>query len=1378
MTSPEFLSYLRSRDIKLWADGDKLRYSAPLGALTPALRAELAKRKAEILMFLRRTSVNAPSILCVSRDIDLPLSFAQQRLWFLDQLKPGNSTYNIPAAMRLRGPLNVAALEQSLNEIVRRHEALRTTFASVEGQPIQIISPPEPFTLSIADLRQLPETEREPEARRLATEEARRPFDLAQGPLLRTTLLRLGEEEHVLLLTMHHIVSDGWSMGILFRELSTLYEAFSAGKPSPLPELPIQYADFAVWQLQWLQGEVLEAQLAYWRKQLAGAPSMLELPTDRPRPTVQTYRGDRQSVVLSKTLSEALKALSQGEGVTLFMTLLAAFKALLYRYIGQDDIVVGTPIANRNRVETEGLIGFFVNTLVLRTNLSGNPSFRELLGRVRGVTLEAYAHQDLPFEKLVEELQPERDLSRTPLFQVFFNMLNIEGLGLKLRGLTVERLPPSEPDSKFDLTLYAREQNEGIYLRLVYNADLFDATTITRMLGHFQTLLQSIAAHPEQRLSRLPLLTESEQHQQFIRGNLTRPTNPFIEFKREEIEQSIPNHFEQQVKKYPKNIAVKTKNDEWTYDALNRAANWVAQTILALCGRGEERIALLFEQDAPMIAGILGVLKAGKTYVPLDPSYPKERLAYILENSQASAVLTNKMNRSLAKELTKDTLQLINIDDIDFAALVDDINLPISPDTVAYLLYTSGSTGQPKGVMQNHRNVLHHIRTYTNNLHISVDDRLTLLSSYSFDAAVMDIFGALLNGATLYPINIKGEGFANLSRWFIEKELTIYHSTPTVYRYFINSLTDGEIVPTFRLVVLGGEEVHKRDVELYKKHFLPECIFINGLGPTESTVSLQYFINHDTEITRNAVPVGYPVENTEILLLNGAGEEAGVYGEIAIRSPHIALGYWQKPEITKAAFLPDPEGGEKRIYRTGDMGRLLPDGGIEFVGRKDFQVKIRGFRIELGEIEAVLGEHLAVRETVVLTGEDGPGEKHLVAYVVPHQEQAPTTSELRSFLKTKLPEYMVPSAFVMLEALPLTPTGKIDRRALPAPDAARPKLEKAFVAPRDTLELQMTKIWEQVLGLQPIGVRDNFFELGGHSLLAVRLFAQIEKVFGTDLPLATLFQAPTVEQLASVLRQTGWSAPWSSLVAIQPGGSKRPFFFVPGNLGNVFADLGDLAQHLGLDQPFYGLQDSIRNPVRIEALAAYYLDEIRAVQPEGPYLLGGVCSGGVVAFEMAQQLQAQGQQVALLALVEPSSPHVPGLRAYFNLAAVSFRRFVRRFGRHSRNVSQLGSAEQRAYLRLKAKLFANSWALRRYAPQPYPGRIHLFLTSESLRSPHASRLGWRELAANGAKVHEIPGTHATITGANDAKIEKAHMRVLAEQLRACLDKALKDDNNS
>lgn len=1307
------------------------------------------------------------------------LSFAQQRLWFLDQLEPGSFVYNIPAGLRLKGLLNTVALEQGLAEILQRHENLRTSFATVEGQPRQMISSPEPFTLLLVDLGQLPESERMAQVWQLATAEAQRPFDLAQAPLLRATLLRLGQEDHVLLLTMHHIVSDGWSMGIFFWELSTLYEAFSAGRPSPLPELPLQYVDFAIWQRQRLQGEVLERHLAYWKKQLEGAPALLELPTDRPRPAVQTYRGASQPVILSKPLTEALKTLSQGAGVTLFMTLLAVFKTLLYRYMGQNDIIIGAPIANRNHIEIEGLIGFFVNTLVLRTDLSGNPSFRELLRRVREVALEAYAHQDLPFEKLVEELQPARDLSHTPLVQVWFVLQNTSGQALELPGLTVSPLEVNTETAKFDLSLSLADTEQGLFGTLDYKADLFDPTTIKRMVGHLRALLEGIVADPEQRLSELPLLTEAEQLNQILPGNLIRLTNPFIEFKKAEIEQSLPDRFAAQVQKYSQRIAVKTKNYEWTYETLHQLASRIAPTILTRCGSGEGRIALLFEHDAPMIAGILGTLMAGKTYVPLDPFYPEDRLAYILADSQASAILTNNLNQGLAKKLTQDTYQLINIDDIDPATAMGEGNLSISPDTVAYILYTSGSTGQPKGVMQNHRNILHHIRNYTNNLHISACDRLTLLSSYGFDAAVMDIFGALLNGAALYPINIKtGEGLTNLSQWLIEQGITIYHSTPTVYRFFVNSLTQ-KIFPKLRLVVLGGEEVYKRDVELYKKHFPPECIFVNGLGPTESTVSLQYFIKHETDLAGTTVPVGYAVEDTEILLLNEAGEASLLYGEIAIRSPHIALGYWHKPEIIQAAFLPDPKGGNRRIYRTGDMGRLRSDGALEFAGRKDFQVKIRGFRIELGEIEAVLGEYPRVRETVLLARENGLGEKHLVAYIVAAQGQTPTVSELRHFLQAKLPEHMLPSAFVMVDALPLTPTGKIDRRALPTPDAIHPNFEKTFVAPRDPLELQLIKLWEQVLGVQPIGIEDNFFELGGYSLLAVRLLAQIEKVFGKKLPLMTLFQVPTIEQLAGVLRDPGWSAPWSSLVAIQSNGSKQPFFCVPGNFGNVFVDLGDLARHLSPDQPFYGLQDGIQNPSQIEVLAAHYIDEIQTVQSEGPYLLGGVCSGGVVAFEMAQQLQARGQKVALLALIEPSPPPVPGLRAYFNLTTFLLRRVVQRFGHHSHNLVQYDTAERKNYARLKAKLITNMWAVTHYIPQKYSGRITLFLANDSVdKSPHNPRLDWQNLAVHGVEIHRIPGNHETITRTHDAVPEESQLQVLAERLSTCIARAVIDGNNS
>ena len=1384
MKTIEFLSSLRSLGVKLWVDGDKLRYSAPSGTLAPALRAELAKRKAEILMFLRKTSVNTPPIPSASRDRDLPLSFAQQRLWFLDQLEPGNPAYNIPAAMRLRGALNVAALEQGLNEVVQRHEVLRTTFSLVEGQPVQVIAPTLTLTLPVVDLRNLPGTQREAEALWLATEEARRPFDLARGPLLRATLLRLDEEDHVLLLTMHHIVSDGWSMGIVFRELSALYEAFSKGKPSPLPELPIQYADFAVWQQQWLQGEVLEAQLSYWKKQLAGYSPSLDLPTDCPRPVIQTHRGVRQSLVLSKTLSASLKALSRQEGTTLFMTLLAAFQALLYRYTGQDDIIVGSPIANRNRSEIEGLIGFFLNTLVLRTDLSGTPSFRELLARVREVTLRAYGHQDLPFEKLLEELQPERDLSRTPLFQVFLNMLNFEGHELKLRGLTVERLRPSEPDSNFDLTLYASEEDEEIHLELVYNTDLFRQDRMVAMLEQFKHLLSQIVENPEGKITRFSLVTPTAEKL------LPNPTQVL----RSDWQGAVHTQFSQQAQRFPERLAAVDKQETWTYKELDARSNQLANYLIASGVQPQDIVAIYGHRSASLVWAVLGVLKAGAAFLILDPAYPAPRLIDYVHVAKPRGWIQIEAAGELPADLEKFVTTLscgchLRLPQRSTAVAcgfleeysTDDPEVEIGPDNLAYVAFTSGSTGRPKGTLGRHGPLSYFQPWLAEAFSLSVLDRFSTLSGLSHDPLQRDIFTPLWLGATIcIPDADIIETPGRLADWMAQEKITFTHLTPAMGQILTETVAPDCRIPSLRYAFFVGDKLTQRDVARLRRLAL-RVTCINSYGSTETQRAVGYYVippepEPEEGQAKAVYPLGRGMPDVQLLVLNVEQQLAGVgeIGEIYVRSPHLAQGYLGNEALTKARFLTNPFTGAAgdRLYKTGDLGRYLPDGNVEFLGRADHQVKIRGFRVEPREIEAVLGQHPAVREAVALAREDEVGEKRLVAYVVPNQEQVPTTSELRSFLKAKLPEYMVPSTFVMLEALPLTPNGKVDRRALPMPDTARPKLEKAFVAPRDTLELQLTKIWEQFLGLQLIGVQDNFFELGGHSLLAVRVFAQIEKVFGQSLPLATLFQAPTVEQLANVLRQKGWSTPWSSLVAIQPGGSKPPFFCVPGNLGNVFVDLGDLARHFGPDQPFYGLQDGIQNPSQIEALAAHYVDEIRAVQPEGPYLLGGVCSGGVVAFEMAQQLQAQGQKVALLALVEPLHPPVPGLRSYIKFAAFIIRRLVRRFGHHSRNVSQLGSVEQGAYIHLKAKLVANSWALRRYAPQPYPGRIALFLANESLtKSPQDPQLGWRELATSGVEVHVIPGTHDTITRSYDAAPEESQIQALAEQLRACIDEA-------
>jgi len=822
------------------------------------------------------------------------------------------------------------------------------------------------------------------------------------------------------------------------------------------------------------------------------------------------------------------------------MTLLAAFQVLLSRYSGQDDIAIGTPIAGRNRAEIEGLIGFFVNTLVMRTDLSGDPTFRELLGRVREVCLGAYAHQELPFEKLVEELKPERDLSRTPLFQVFFNMLNVPGSRIELPGLRMETMGRSkhgENVSKFDVTLYAREREGEIALSAVYNVELFEADTMSRMLVHFQTLLEGIVADPGRHLSDLSLLTEEERRR--LPGRSTgvtegvRPADPFTEWTKEEIEQPIPQRFEQQVREYPHNIAVKTRHHEWTYAELNAKANQVAHTILRRCGGGpdgQERIALLFEHGAPMIAGLLGVLKAGNTYVPLDASYPRERLSYMVKDARAATIVTDEANLTLATALTEGELELINIDELglidepDSSAraadvedvLAEDIDLAISPEDVAYILYTSGSTGRPKGVVQNHRNVLHFIRAYTNNLQIGAEDRLTLLSSYSFDAAVMDVFGALLNGATLCPVDVKEEGLVTLEGRMIEWEITVYHSTPTVYRHFVGALSGAEErFPKVRLVVLGGEAVNREDVELYKTHFSEDCLLVNLLGSTESSVSLQRFVDRGTPLARHAVAAGHPVEGTEVLLLDEVGKEAEVFGEIVIRSPYIALGYWRKPELSREVFLPDPAGGDRRIYRTGDVGRLLPDGQIEWRGRKDQQIKLRGHRIELGEIETVLIGHPSVSEVAAVVREEEHGERRLVAYyVVTAQRQAPATSELRDYLKEKLPEYMVPAMFVVLEALPLTPNGKLDRRALPTPDPRSLQAKDAYVQSRTPVEEALVGIWEEVLGLERVGVHDDFFELGGHSLLATQVVSRLREALQLELPLRDLFMSPTVALLA------------------------------------------------------------------------------------------------------------------------------------------------------------------------------------------------------------------------------------------------------------------------
>ena len=1098
---------------------------------------DLSPEKREFLLrrFDREVGDVPPTQIRLQRrdSNSFPLSFAQERLWFLDQLEPGNPAYSISAAYRVTGRLNVTALEQSLDEIVRRHEILRTTFPVVNGQPVQVISPDIDLTLPIVDLRELPETEREAEAQRRATEEAQQPFDLARGPLLRVKLLRLSEDEHVFLLTMHHIVSDDWSLGVFMRELTALYEAFSTGKLSPLPELPIQYADFAFWQRRWLQGEMLESQLNYWKQQLGDSLSVLQLPTDRPRPPVQTYRGARQSLELPKNLSDALEALSQREGITLFVTLLAAFKTLLYRYTCQEDIIVGSPIANRNRSEIEGLIGFFANALAMRTNLSGNPSFRELLGRVREVTLGAYAHQDLPFEKLVEELQPERDLSRTPLFQVYFNMVNLDNR-LEMSGLTVEPFSILEILSMFDLTLYVREQNKGTQLELVYNADLFEPDRMVEMLEQFKHLLVQIVEKPEERIACFSLVTPT------AKAILPYPT----EVLDATWEGAIHTLFSQQACWGPRRLAIVDPYEVWNYGELDARSNQLANYLIASGIQPQDIVAIYGHRSAALVWALLGVLKAGAAFLILDPAYPASRLIDYLRMAkprgwiqiEAAGVLPDALEKFVATLSCCCRLHLPHRSTAAARGLLmgystDNSGVAVGPDDLAYLSFTSGSTGRPKGILGRHGSLSHFLPWMRQTFGFSGTDRFSMLSGLSHDPLHRDIFTPLPLGATICVPDPEDVAPGRLAEWMKQEEISIAHLTPAMGQ-ILTEINQGITLPSLRYTFFVGDKLTKRDVCRLRK-LAPHLTVVNFYGATETQRAVSYFIvpnEGDTvhgdgqakELLKEIIPLGRGMKDVQLLVLNTSQQLAGVgeVGEIYVRSPHVAKGYMGDEALTRERFIINPftKTPGDWLYKTGDLGRYLTDGDVEFFGRVDHQIKIRGFRIEPGEIEVVLGQHPAVREAVALAREDEPGEKRLVAYVVPNQERVPTTSELCSFLKAKLPEYMVPSAFVMLEALPLTPNGKVDRRALPMPDQARPE-DSTFVAPRTPVEEVLAGIWSQVLGLERISVYDNFFELGGHSLLATQVISRLCNAFQLELPLRHIFEAPTVAELSAAIEK-------------------------------------------------------------------------------------------------------------------------------------------------------------------------------------------------------------------------------------------------------------------
>ncbi len=1671
-----------------------------------------------------------------------PLSFGQERLWFLDRLAPGNPAYNLFTSVVLSGPLNIDALERALNEILRRHDVLRASFPAVDGKPVQVTAPSLHIKPWVIDISHMPEAERENEAQRLAFDEAHLPFDLAHGPMVRAGVLRLAENEHAALVTMHHIVTDGWSLSIFLREMGLLYEAYRAGQPSPLRDLPIQFADFARWQRQWMQGKTYENHLAYWKQQLEGSPPLVELPTDRPRPPVQSFHGATQAIILSTELCDSLLALGRREGVTLFTTLIAAFQKLLHLYTGQNDLNIGIPIAGWHRLETEDLIGFFINTLVLRCKLSSEMTFRELLGQARETILAAHEHQDFPFERLVDELQVKRNLSHEPLVQVAFVYVVTQRDAAELPGLAVRTLRTRNKTAKYDLTLYVKDYGRRLVIDLQYKTDLFDEATIIRILRHYEAILKNVVVDTGSRLGSMSWLPAKERQELLVEWNTTEVAYP--------DQACVHELFEKQVEQTPQSIAVAYGDRLLTYRELNEQSNQLAHHLRCLGVRPEVLVGICVERSVEMIVAVLGVLKAGGAYLPLDPAYPRERLAYMMNDAQVSVLLTQE---SLKSRIAKESVNVVYLNGNEWSdQSTENLKGEATAQNLAYMIYTSGSTGMPKGVLVPHRGLCNLAKAQIKSFDVQAKDRVLQFSSFSFDASVSEIFIALLSGASLYlgtkDALMPGQSLAKLLKEQMIANVTL---PPSVL-----SVLPDEGLPELRTLISAGEACSADTIARWSNGRR----FLNAYGPTETTVCAT--ISDPLEAGQQPL-IGRPIDNAQAYVLDQRLEivPVGAAGELYVGGAGIARGYHRRADLTATRFVPNPFSHQRgaRLYKTGDLVRFRADGQLEYLGRVDRQVKVRGYRVEPGEIDATLATHPSVQESVTVVREDPSGDKQLVSYlvlksasvitqagsapelwpsvseffvydealyyamtndelrnksyqiaveqtvrdkvvvdigtgkdlilarlcieagarkiyaielldrtyqqardcldrlglhdkiilihgdatkvqlpekadvciselvgaiggsegVVPilndawrfltedgvmipqrsltkiaavtlpdelhetpsfgampqyyvdqifkqigykfdlrlciknfpvanlisntdvfedleftgpinpeyehevsfefnrrarfdgflvwltlhtirgveidilrhlhcwvpvyfpifhpgieveegdrieavcsgrpcsnnlnpdyriigrlirksgesidfehesfHHEQVFKKSpyyerlfsreatslnrqpredlslqNLKEHLRKTLPEYMMPAVFVTLDEMPLTPNGKLDYAALPSPEERRLGAARGFIAPRTAIEIELARIWEDLLGLKPIGIRDSFFDLGGHSLLAVRLTARIEKQFGYELPVATLFAGDTIEHLAHVLEKQGLGQRRALVVPIQTKGLRPPFYCVH-SIGGTVNNFYHLSRCLGSDYPFYGFQaarlhEEIEN-ASIEQTASRYIDELRQVQPAGPYLLGGYSFGGFVAFEMARQLCAQGESVPFLALLDTYSPSFasklprPSDSAdlLVQLAWVTARKKGLFLRLSAEELRRLELDEQLTFFleeMSKAGLasleidheslhrFLKGYELRQkaawnYLPQPYSGRVTLFRCAEQdqmmLQRLEAAGLdaqdecyGWREISSEPVEVHVIPGHH-------DRMCNEPYVQVLAERLRGCID---------
>ena len=1287
----------------------------------------------------------------------IPLSFPQERLWFLAQLEPASPAYNISRAVHIKGVLNLDALHNALSDLVARHEPLHTVFRWIDT-PTQEVLPKFDLAINTVDFSGLDSQRQKEEVWRSLTADARRTFDLSNDLPIRASIFQCSEQEHWLLLVIHHIATDGWSMGILFRELSELYESYSNGRAPRLAELPVQYTDFARWQRESPRDEFLGKGLDYWKGRLAGAPPLLALPVDHPRPELQNGAGSSESLALSTGLTESLRALSKRAGVSLFMTLLAALKVLLQRYTGETDISVGAAVANRPEVQLEPLIGFFVNTLVLRTDLSGEPSFLELLQRVREVALEAYAHQDVPFEKVVEALQPNRSLRNSPLFQVMFILNNTPRNSLRVSGADTEDFKIENGSAKYDLTLSITDAGPNLTGHLEYSTELFESDTIRRMLRHYQALLQAVVRTPDQSISTSPILPEDEWRKISSEWNNT---------EKEYAPVCIHELFEAQVARAPDAVAVRDENVSITYIELNRRANQLARHLVSLGAAPETLIGVCMQRSVQAVVALLGILKAGAAYLPLDPIFPEERLAFTLEDSGAAILLTEA---ALTAKLPNLTARIL-CTDTDRAAIAqhsaEDLASPISPQSLAYTIYTSGSTGRPKGVEVTHQSVVNLLSSMAANPGLNSRDRLLAVTTFSFDIAGLEVFLPLVVGAQVILAN-KETAFdgSSLLKLASSSGATVMQATPVTWRLLLEAGWNGQ--PALKMLC-GGEALSR---ELANQ--LAGCGEVwNMYGPTETTIwSAASRIMAGT----GPVSIGPPIQNTQFYILDRQNQPLpiGVPGELYIGGDGVARGYRNQPELTAKHFISNPFRDEAgaRLYKTGDLARFLSDGSIEFLGRRDDQVKIRGFRIELGEIEAALARHPDLRTATVVVREQLTGEKRLVAFATLRGNSAPTPKELRNFLKTKLPEYMMPSKFEFLSTLPLTPSGKIDRRALPAADGdPSPAGSQVFVAPRTGLEKKLARIWADVLKLDRVGIHDNFFDLGGYSLLAVKLLKSVERLSSVNVSLASLFRAPTIKELADLISAPHIQEGVAGVIPIQPHGSKPPFFCI--GAGPLYRPL---ALRLGHDQPFLSLGTvkadikALPEPFRLEDIAACLVRKLVSVQPTGPYFVGGWCYSGLLAYEVAQQLREKGQEVGLLVLLETLNDVKRREHLISQGVRSRFQRQVRKFRRLLTSMSKLDRKERWEYFSiawdsLQKKLRRKLWysyyrsrfaigdrfrdyfkvgyfAIRNYVPKPYAGRILLIWSASEIEQDVKNReISWRGLLGPDSEVHYIPAGH-------------------------------------